>query len=181
MSWTEEEEGIIRRDYVGTNRSVVKLSERLGRNYHTLRGKINRLGLRKCKDRTRWTEREELKLAGLVTRYSIKTVAKQMGRSENSISVKARRMRLSLLARDGWFTKLDVAETLGVDRNWVQSRIDSKELKASWHNRRKPHGGAKWHISTEDLKSFILGHKMELTGRNVDLPTVLDIVTGEIE
>ena len=85
--------------------------------------------------------------------------------------LKAKRLHLSRRVRDGWYTKKEVCEMLGVDHHKVQHWIDRGWLKASYHTEQKPqkNGMAMWHINEANLSNFIIGHCSELQGRNIDL------------
>ena len=175
--WAESEKDIVRRDYDGTNNSAERIASRLGVTFNAVKGQVEKMGLAIDKSR-RWSLKEEEELAELITQYAPTTVAKRLHRSVNSIVIKAKRRGLSRRYRDGWYTKNEVCEVLGVDHHWIQRRIDEGSLKASYHNGNKPqkNGGACWHIEEQDLREFIISHCGELIGRNVDLFTVTHIV-----
>lgn len=177
--WIKEELDIVRRDYDGTGACAARMANRLGVTFHAVKGRVQVLGVCHNTNQRAWTPEEEERLATLITKYCPRRVAKMMKRSMNSVVVKSKRLRLSRRARDGWFTKTEVCEILGVDHHWIQHRIDRGELKANWHNGVKPqqNGGACWHILTGDLRRFIIEHSLELTGRNIDLGTLVYILS----
>uniref|UniRef100_A0A6M3KJQ6 Putative DNA binding, helix-turn-helix domain containing protein n=1 Tax=viral metagenome TaxID=1070528 RepID=A0A6M3KJQ6_9ZZZZ len=180
--WTAEELEIVRRDYDGTGVGAQRIADRLGVTVHAVHGKIQFLGVARNTGRRAWTQREEELLAEYIGKYAISTIARKMNRSLNSVVVKAKRLRLSLRARDGWFTKTEVCEILGVDHHWVQRRIDSGELKAGWNSDCKPQrsGAAYWRITTDSIRQFIVEHANELTGRNIDLVMIVHLLNGEL-
>lgn len=183
--WTDEEMDIVRRDYRGTNASADDIANRLSVmtgeriTLCAVKGQVQKLAIAKV-HRQHWTPAEDKRLGELIHRYAPQTVAKKMGRGLNSVVIRARRLRLSRRVRDGWFTKAEVCQILGVDHKWVQDRIDGGQLKASWHNGHKPtrNGSAYWHILETDLKAFLRRYPTELTGRNVDLLMVVEILAG---
>jgi hypothetical protein len=67
---------------------------------------------------------------------------------------------------------------LGVEHKRVQSYIDSGQLKATFHDGRRPgHDGlARWHIMEKDLRSFVIRFCQEFNGRNVDLMQIVFLV-----
>jgi len=71
-------------------------------------------------------------------------------------------------------------EILGHDHKWVQRRIDSGALKATYHFDHRPSqlGGSAWHIAEADLKYFIKTYPEELVGCNIDIITIVDIISG---
>jgi len=178
--WTDEERQIVRRDYRGTHQSAQQIADNLSVSFCGVKGQVQRMGISFRPDIKYWTLEEEERLAELITKYPPYSVARKMKRSTNSIITKIKRMGLSRRARDGWYTKKEVCEILGVDHHWVQARIDCGTLQASWHNGVKPqqNGGAHWHIEEEDLKSFIRKYPHELHGRNIDVCQVVEILTG---
>jgi len=182
--WTDEERDIVRRDYDGTNRSAhliaAKLSSMTGDKItlNAVKGQVQRMGLAVSKGR-RWTPREVEILADMITQYAPITIARRLNRSVNSVVVKSKRLGCSRLVRDGWYTKREVCEVLGVDHRKVQRWIDAGELKASYHHGHRPQkgGASAWHIAESDLRSFIINHSFELVGRNVDLFQIVGILT----
>jgi len=182
--WTEEEKAIVRRDYQGTSKSAEQIANLLSYitgkriTFCAVKGQIALMGIAHRKKP--WTLKEEDRLRGLIPLHPIYKIAKTMGRSKNSIRVKATRLGLSTQFRDGWFTKAEVSQILGVDHKKVQKWIDTGALKASWHGETKPqmHGGSCWHITSQELRAFLQSHAVELTGRNVDLFMIVELLTG---
>ena len=184
--WTEEDREIIRRDYAHTHVSRRQLAEYLSVIHgeriteFAVAGQISMMGIAKRDDRRPWTLQEKERLAGLIHQYSPRKVARMMHRSLNSVVVQSKRQNASRRVRDGWFTKREVCEILGMDHKWVQRRIDSGALKASYHYERRPSkfGGSAWHIEAKDLSYFIRTYPEELNARNVDLPMIVELIAG---
>lgn len=182
--WTEEEEAIVKRDYQGNSASIERISNRLSAlagftiTPCAVKGQVSKLGLSKIYRKT-WTPEEDEELKKLIHKYPVHQIAKKMKRGLNSITVRAKRLHFSLRVRDGWFTKQEVCEITGVDHRVVQRWIDSRRLKASWHNvtRPKQSGSAMWHIQGKDLRNFIRRYPGEL-GRNIDLVIIVDLLVG---
>ena len=184
--WTDEEREIVRRDYKGTNASAefiaYCLSAMTGERVtkYAVKGQVQRLGINTKPDRKPWSPEQDERLAELIGKYAPQRIARMMGRSINSVIVRAKRIGCSRRVRNGWFTKKEVCEILGVDHKLVQRWIDSRQLRASWHNETRPQKSGKsyWHIEEKHLKDFLLRYPTELVGRNVDLVLILDIVAG---
>ncbi len=186
--WTDDERDIIRRDYAQTHESkrhiAAKLSivtgERITAN--AVAGQVQSMGIAKRTAYRPWTAEEDEVLSELITAYSPISVAKRLHRSLNAVVIRSKRLGIKRHYRDGWYTKREVAEILGVDHKRVQGWMDSGALKASWHHGHKPqqNGSGAWHFAEADLKSFIRRHPDELTGRNVDLVTIVDLLAGII-
>jgi len=179
-TWTGEEKDFLRANYTGNLASVHYMSQRTGHPVPSVKGQLHKLGLGRQIDRRTWTVEEEDSLTELITQCHITKVAELLNRSVNSVAVKAQRMKLSRRIRDGYFTQKEVAELLGVDSHWVKARISRGELKAEPINGHIPdNGGSRWCIKEKDIRRFVIGHAMSLTGRNVDLSLLVYILTGE--
>jgi len=98
----------------------------------------------------------------------------------NSVVVMSKRINVSRRYRTGWFTKGEVCAILGHDHRWVQTRIDSGALKASYHYGRRPtkEGMSAWHIEESDLVKFIRQYPEELVGCNIDIITIVELIAG---
>lgn len=180
--WTEDELDIVRRDYDGTRRSVEMIARHLNVTYFGVKGQVQKLGIAMQKSPP-WTDQEIDNLSKCVHKLSINQIAKRLHRTSNAVKIKATRLKLGLRTRDGWFTKKEVCEILGVDHKKVQAWIDNGALVASWHTGLKPQksGMAMWHITTESLRKFIIRYSGELLGRNVDIQQIVWIVAGTMD
>jgi len=177
--WSEAERDIVRRDYDGTSESARRLAQRLGVTYYAVKGQIQRLCVTKAR-RVRWTPQEDATLRELLGKFATIMVARKMHRTQQAIEARAKRLRISRWDKDGWYNKREVSEILGADHKWLQSRIDNGSLVASWHHEHKPgqNGSGSWHFSERSLKDFIRSHPDELTGRNVDMVQIVDLLIG---
>lgn len=185
--WTDEEREIVRRDYKGTMASAIAIARCLSYltgsevTKYAVKGQVQRLGIAKQLDRRPWTPEEDERLGELITRCAPAKVAKLMGRSENAVVVRSKRLGYSRRVRDGWYTAKDVSEILGVDHKWVVKRIELGVLRATYHFPNcspKKNGSHCWHIKEADLTQFIRRYPQELTGRNVDLIVVVELLAG---
>lgn len=107
-------------------------------------------------------------------------MAKNLHRSVNAVAGRIQRLGLRHRYRDGWYTKTEVCEILGVDQHWVQRRIDAGVLRATYHNGERPgKGGMRmWHIAEKELRGFVIQYPQELNGRNVDIVQLVDVLVG---
>lgn len=178
--WTDEERDIIRRDYRHTRQSCLYLANRLGVSKFAVKGQITIMGIGKSDDRHLWTPAEKEKLDDLIQKYSPRTVAKLMHRSINSVVGMSKRLKISRRFRTGWFTKKEVCEILAHDHKWVQRRIDSGVLKASYHYGVRPSkkGLSAWHIDEQDLVAYIRRYPEELVGCNIDIMMIVELLAG---
>lgn len=104
---------------------------------YAVKGQVQGMGIAQPKS-PRWTTKELELLSQLIHQYSIRQIARRLHRSTNAVKIKATRLKLGLRMRDGWFTKRETCEILGVDHKKMQKYIDGGLLKATWHNGRKP-------------------------------------------
>jgi len=180
--WTDGERLIVRRDYSHSRQSAIEIAERLGVTEFAVKGQVSMMGLGNHDNRHPWTPKEDAKLKRLLRCWGPRTVAVKMHRSLNSVVLRSKRLNISRRQRDGWFTKREVCEILGVDHKWVQARIDSGALIAYSHYGTEPskYGMSAWHIEESALKDFIQRYPQELIGRNLDVIMVVDILVGVI-
>lgn len=178
--WTESEKDTIRSDYKHTRESVIELADRLGVTENAVKGQIAIMGIAKSDDRRPWSPEEKERLAKLMHQYCPRRVARMMHRSINSVVVMSKRLNISRHYRTGWFTKREVCEILGHDHRWVQRRIDSGALKATYHYERRPEktGMSAWHIAEADLEMFIRKYPEELVGCNLDIMMIVELLAG---
>ena len=184
--WTDEERAIIRRDFKHTRESRQQLAYQLSQltgekiTEFGVAGQIAIMGIAKSDDWHPWNPEEDAKLIKLIPTLCPRAVARKMHRSINSVVVRSKRLNISRRVRNGWFTKKEVMEILGHDHKWVQRRIDSGALKASFHYDHRPSqiGGSAWHIDEKDLKHFIKSYPEEIVGCNIDIIMIVEIISG---
>ena len=178
--WTKDEIETLREEYTGSRRSQEELAHKLGTTRNRVEYQIYKMGLGKKKTGRPWTQEEDEKLRDLIPRKNIYEVSKTMGRSLNAVSVRAVRIGIHRRDRDGWYTQAETSEIMGVNDAWTRERIASGALRATWHHGRRPgqSGSGSWHIDGKDLRAFLRRYPHELSGRNVDLVQVVEILAG---
>jgi len=186
--WIDEEKDIVRREYDGTNVKTQRIADRLTQatgdkiTFYAVKGVAAKLGIMQDKSPD-WTERECEVLSEMIPAYSPIFIAKRLHRSVNAVVVKSKRLGLSRRNRDGWFTKKEVCEIMGVDHKKIQGYIDRGDLKAEWNNPElKPcqNGMAYWRIKQPDLIDFIKKCGGDFLGRNVDLVMIIWLLSGNL-
>ncbi len=178
--WTEDERDFVRLNYKQDNESKRYIANRLGVSYHAVSGQVAKMGLAKRSGRKSWDEKQDDQLQELIFKHSASRVAVIMNRSENSIVVRSKRLGLHRRFRDGWYTKTEACEILGVDHKRVQSWIDCGALYAEYHNGHKPqkNGMSMWHIPEKSIYNFLRKCPQELNGRNCDIIQIVEILAG---
>ena len=185
--WTDEERDIVRREYDGTIKKslliAAKLSYQAGDKitFYAVKGQAAIMGIMQDK-RPDWSEREVEILTELIPQLAPITIARRLSRSLNAVVVKSQRLGLKRRGREGWFTKREVCEIMGVDHRKIQGYIDRGELKAAYHTGVMPskYGGASWHIRQTDLINFIKSNAGDFQGRNVDLIMIVWLLSGHV-
>lgn len=181
--WTPEEEDIVRQQYRGTHQSQRDIADYLNRagaqppiSQYAVQGRIMKLGIGQRENR-RWTESEIRRLREWTGRLRPEEIATRLKRGRISVQVKQKKMGLCLRTKDGWYTKKDVAEMLGVEHKKVQQWMDDGYLKAvPYRAMPQKNGGGQWYIAEADVRAFLLRFPQELIGRNLDLCQVFDIL-----
>ena len=178
--WTDEEREIVRRDFRQTSASQRELANRLGMTGPQVAHQIAKMGLRKHSVRRPWTPEENSRLLDLIEEKSIGQIAKSMKRTVNAVMIQAKRLNASRRNRTGWYTMREVCEILGMDHHWVGRRIENGSLQATRQNggTSEDDSGRMWRIEEKSLRQFIRRHPHELTGRNVDLVHLVNILIG---
>jgi hypothetical protein len=81
--------------------------------------------------RKQWTKEEIEFLQENIGRYKLSTIASMLGRTENSVLLKMKRLGISNTKEQiGMYTLGELAQLLGVDRNIVQGWVERHGLKA---------------------------------------------------
>ena len=110
-----------------------------------------------------WTPDEEVALSRLCGRLRMEAIGRRLGRSENAVMVRTRRLGIRRprtgLAENfsDCYTKTAVARTFGVDCHKVTAWIRAGKLRAS----RAPTRSTIWRIREEDVFAFIEHHPMD--------------------
>lgn len=179
--WTEEDDMYIRSRYTYTIESLRELGRHFGVSENSIRQRLTRLGI--LRQSVRWSASELQYLEENYDKYPNRVLAKKLHKSVNSITAKARRLRVKKMNRDGWFTETDVAKIFGVDVGWITRRLKSGQCNLEmrpFDTDKPPSQGHynSWKISEKALRDFIRKYPEELTGCNVDFVMLVDILAG---
>lgn len=171
-NWTNEEKEVIRREY--NNGHNEELSRRCGVTLGMLTYQAGKLGLHKQVTRYPWTKDDDASLKRYAAKYNIPTIAKKMGRSMHSIYCRRRILRITYPNRE-WYTLGEARRIIGCGDTVIKRYISNGELKAIQHSGSK---GYYWKVYRKDLRLFIRTYPEALSGRNVDIVTIVDILCG---
>lgn len=181
LSWSNDELDILTQYYnskIENTKLIIRLIKSkcgIERSVYSIRHKAGDLGLTQNTGKSReWTRQQEEKLIGMIGKYPTRIIAKKLGRSLRSIYQKCHRLNLSNYVKYDWYSMLDVSKILGINESTVHGWILNKKLNAKHHDGNK----FLYHIDTKDLKTFICTYPSELTGRNVDMVQLVEILCG---
>lgn len=177
--WTEQDDDCVRVMYDGTGKSVECIAAQLGLRPRQVKSHIQFMGLAKRTGHARWNPQDDDVLREMIGKYKPNTIARKLHRSITAVRIRAIRLGLSYRNRDGWYTKKEACEILGVNHKRCQSWIDNGILKARCDGERQPQQNslAMWHIDEQDLVAFIKKYPQELNGRNVDIVQIVGLLT----
>ncbi len=176
--WTESEQEILKKRYTGTTPNILSLQKALYensgimRNPHAIRKMATKLQLTRPTKHP-WTEDQIKLLEQLVGKFSAPIISHRVNHSVSSVCNKANELGLKLLQRYDWYTLNETAEILGVWRETVLKWIEHGKLKTSRNTDKEK---STWHITSKQLHDFIVRYPMELTGRNVNMVHLVEIL-----
>jgi len=182
--FTEEENAFIRANFNFTHQSIRDIAERLSTSTGEdisewqVRAHIQRLGLpRKFSDlgKKHWSPEEDERMRELLETFPTYEVARILRRSEPSVALRAKRIGVQRRRHHGWYNATEAAQILGVDQHRVQDWVERGILKASYHYGVEPAAGGSrsYHINEADLVAFIRRYSPQLSGRHVDLGSIV--------
>lgn len=178
--WTPEREAILRERYDGRAKGrAAEIAQALGWPTWVVKKHAQTLGL--CQpwpaDRRDWTPEEERFLwehAG--TRFA-HWIAKRLGRSESSVVLKFKRLRISRCVHEG-YTLVDLELCFGVDHRVIQRWVAEGKLcigKRGTARHGGQHGDA-WVVHDGDVLAFIREHPMAFRLDKVDQRWFMDLL-----
>jgi excisionase family DNA binding protein len=100
-----------------------------------------------------------------------------LGRTDRAVRAQLSKLQLRQSTRDGWFTARETATILGVSRTWLERELHRGTLQAE---RYTDSVGATWRITTQALRDYLIENAARLQGRNLQLRTIVDILTGRL-
>lgn len=177
--WTEEEIKIVKLHYKGKHQNIKTIMQlikdkcHINRSYYAIRHEASNLGLTKNKGKI-WTTNQEKELINYAGSYTPQQIAFKMKRTLSSIHHKMQDLGLNGRDRIDWYTMGDVCEILGVCDDTFNRWVKSGKLKASFISEKS----TIYQVGLEDLRNFIRRYPLELTGRNVDMSQIVQILSG---
>ncbi|HXG59176.1 MAG TPA: hypothetical protein VNL91_09145 [Thermoanaerobaculia bacterium] len=177
--WTAERDAFLRKNYDSSVRGrAAQIARTLGWPKWVILKRAGQLGIREPwpKDRRGWDESELQFLLDHLGQRTPLWIAKRLKRSETSVVMKAKRLRLSRRFDDGTYTGNQVCEGFGVDHHVVDRWIRLGWLDAVRRGSDRPNDA--WRIKPEAVRRFVRKHPTEFDIRKVDQVWFLDVVLG---
>ena len=179
-TWTVEDEAYLRREYDCDGQSADRIASHIGVTANAVRTRAKKLGI--ARRHYFYTDEELDYIRENYNRMTTAKIARKLGRGVSSIRQMAYNMQIQKRDRDGWFTKQEVGEILGVDNSWIDRRIKGGcelEMKRFNSEDAPRHVGYNpWYITEKALRKFIRTYTNELIGRKIDVVMVVDILAG---
>lgn len=181
--WSSNEDEILRQNYIGTVeniKSIIRLiNEKCcnNRTENAIRRRASILGLTRKDHKIKWTDEHKNLLESMVGLYPASTIATKMDRSLRSIYSKCLELKLSNYKKIGWYSAKEISTILGVSHQTISRWVKTKMLKVDIC---EGNNYMLWKIKIKDLRKFIRTYPAELTGRNVDMVQLVEILCGLI-
>lgn len=189
--WTPERDQLLRERYDARTRgAITALAEGIGWPAWVLKKRAATLGLTHAVDRKEWTEAETAFLWDHAGHRLTHWIAKQLGRSETSVVMKLKHMRISRRFRDG-YTVRELELCFGTDHRVIERWVREGKLLTPMPGRpsaiddgprirRRGTERARdaWLVTDADLLGFIQKHPLAFRLDKVDQVWFLDLITS---
>ncbi len=134
------------------------------------------MGLTRPIERREWTEEEDAILEQECGRRTIQWLVRRLGRSQASVVMRAKRLRLSRVGGRSWWTASEVALGLGADHKQVARWIRLGWLRATPRGTAREHDV--WQIQSRAVRDLIRSHPLDIDLRRADPLWLVDVLCG---
>jgi len=174
--WTPERDQVLRERYDSRTRgAIAKLAATIGWPAWAIKKRAAGLGLTRAVDRKNWTPDEVTFLWNHAGTRNTRWIAKQLGRSETSVVMKFKRMRISRRVRNG-YTLDELELCFGTDHHVIERWVRDGKLGAGRRGTERAHDA--WAVSDAEVLKFISEHPMEFRLDKVDQFWFMDLITS---
>jgi len=188
--WTPERDQVVRERYDGRKKgAAAALAAAIGWPAWVIKKRAATLGLTYSFDRKNWTDQE---MAFVWEHGGTRTthwIAKQLGRTEASVVLKFKRMKISRRVKDG-YTLLELQLCFGTDHHVIERWVREGKLVSA--TRGRPSNDAApsirrretarehdpWAVRDSDLLRFITEHPLTFRLDKVDQIWFMDLITS---
>jgi len=187
--WTPERDQVLRERYDGRIAGrAAAIGASLGWPAWVIKKRATTLGLTHPAQRRDWTATEETFLLEHVGSRLTPWIAKQLRRTETSVVLKLKRMKISRRFRDG-YTLSELELCFGVDHHSIDRWIREGKLVGRRRGTRRSAAGGRpleggagpadaWYFTDEDLLRFVREHPTAFRLDKVDQVWFMDLITS---
>jgi len=174
--WTPERDQVLRDRYDGKVKGkAAELAALVGWPTWVIKKRAATLGLCYAVPRQDWTQEEERFLWEHAGHRLSHWIAKQLHRSETSVVLKLKRMKISRRFRDG-YTLRELELCFGTDHHVIERWVREEKLRV---RRRDERGDRKsWCVSDDALLTFIRDYPLSFRLDKVDQVWFMDLITS---
>lgn len=174
--WTPERDQALRERYDSRTRGAIAvLAHAIGWPPWVIKKRATTLGLTHSVDRKDWTEPETAFLWEHGGTRTSHWIAKRLGRSETSVVLKFKRMKISRRVREG-YTLHELMLCFGTDHHVIERWVREGKLVAKRRETARVHDP--WVVYDGDLLTFIRDFPLTFRLDKVDQTWFMDLITS---
>jgi hypothetical protein len=134
-----------------------EISQALGKLVPSVSNRITRIGIARDKKEPVWTTEDIHFLRENWGKLGPRVLAKRLGRTDNSILVKCKRLKLGPIQDKSLFDKRDICELLAIDHRKVDKWLQQNLLKSKIAPTSREHGKSRniLQVKPQDLVDFL--------------------------
>jgi len=187
--WTPERDQAVRERYDGRVKGkAAELARMIGWPTWVIKKRAGVLGLTYAQDRRDWTAPETAFLWEHVGTRSTHWIAKRLKRSETSVVMKCKHLKISRRIRDG-YTLRELQLCFGIDHHGIERWVREGKLLSlkpgapiegppTIRRRGTERDRDAWAVSDADLLRFITEHPLAFRLDKVDQTWFMDLITS---
>jgi hypothetical protein len=175
-AWTPERDQVLRERYDGRTRGAIAvLAQSIGWPGWVIKKRAAALGLTHAVDRKDWTPEETAFLWEHGGSRTSHWIAKQLGRSETSVVMRFKRLRISRRVRAG-YTLRELTLCFGTDHHVIERWVREGKLAQRVRDER---GDRKtWYVTDADLLTFVRDYPLTFRLDKCDQTWFMDLITS---
>lgn len=188
--WTPERDQVLRDRYDGRVKGkAAELARMIGWPDWVIKKRAAALGLCYAADRKDWTREEAAFLWEHGGSRAARWIAKKLGRSETSVVLKFKRLKISRRVKDG-YTLRELELCFGIDHHGIERWVREGKLTSPTWGRRgeatpstiRRRGTERdrdaWAVTDADLLRFITEHPLTFRLDKVEQTWFMDLITS---
>jgi len=149
--WTPERDELLRKRYDGKVKNrAAEIARSVGWPTWVIKKRAQALGLSYPVDRKDWTPEETKFLLDHTGNRTSHWIAKNLSRSETSVVLKCKRLKISRRVRIG-YTLRELELCFGIDHHGIERWVKDGKLKVRRRGTARTHTGDIWRVSDEAI------------------------------